>query len=158
MFDVMSMLACPRCRGSVTERAETLDCEACQLTFRTSKGIPRMTDGAEQRDARMAAEWQAQGFARPQYTDRASVLNSWEVQVLPQLVDWLGEVHGPILDVGCGVGHLGTSLTAMGRSDLQLIGTDFQPDLLEEALPGPASVLRDRSQLTRREQGAANLR
>jgi SAM-dependent methyltransferase len=144
MMDLIaSLLVCPRCRGTLTDgqNGTELHCPACRVTFAVKGGIPRMTDGAEQRDDRMSAEWNAQAHARPQYTDRDSVLNSWEVQVLPQLVDWLGDVHGPILDVGCGVGHLGTALTAMGRTDIQLVGTDFQPELLEEARSGYAGLI-----------------
>ena len=131
-----SLLACPRCRGPLMEGTDELRCSRCNVSFPVQNGIPRMTDGAEQRDEKMAAEWQAQAHAHPQYIDRASILNHWEAEVLPQLVDWLGEVHGPILDVGCGVGHLGRALTEMGRGDTELVGTDFQRDLLAEARVG----------------------
>ena len=144
MLDAVARtLACPRCRGALTEReqGQELNCPACSVTFAVAGGIPRMTDGAEQRDARMSAEWRAQAHARAQYTDTASVLNRWEVEVLPQLVDWLGDVPGPVLDVGCGVGHLGASLTVMGRTDIQLIGTDFQPDLLQEVRSGYSGLV-----------------
>jgi SAM-dependent methyltransferase len=142
MLDVLAaMLVCPRCRGPLTEQPATLRCENCQVTFSMEGGIPRMSDGAEQRDARMAAEWQAQSVACLQYSDPASILASWEVQVLPHFVDWLGEVRGPILDVGCGVGHLGRSLDAVGRKDVQLIGTDFQAELLAKIGPGYSALI-----------------
>ncbi len=144
MFETLvSMLVCTRCRGPLTEShdGQTLNCASCAVDFRIRNGIPRMSDGAEQRDAKMSAEWEAQSLARKQYTDSASIVNRWELQALPRFVDWLGDVRGPILDVGCGVGHLGASLTAVGRNDLQLIGTDFQPDLLQEVGPGYAGLL-----------------
>lgn len=143
MLDVVAaMLVCPRCRGPLTEQpAEMLHCTGCSVTFSLQGGIPRMSDGAEQRDARMAAEWQAQANALVQYRDPGSILANWEVQVLPQFVDWLGHIEGPVLDVGCGVGHLGRSLTAIGRSDVELIGTDFQPELLAEATSGYAGLI-----------------
>ena len=105
-------------------------------------GVPRMTDGAEQRDARMAAEWAAQAQACDQYSDPASILAHWEIEVLPHFVDWLGDLDdGPVLDVGCGVGHLGTALTNIGRTDVSLIGMDFQPQLLAKASTGYAALI-----------------
>jgi SAM-dependent methyltransferase len=144
MLDVLApLLVCPRCRGSLSEplRAPLLRCPRCEVSFSVEAGIPRMSDGAEQRDARMAAEWQAQSHACSQYSDPASILANWEVQVLPQFVDWLGKADGPILDVGCGVGHLGRSLAAIGRTDVQIIGTDFQAELLAKVGPGYAALL-----------------
>lgn len=144
MLEILSsLLVCPRCRGSLSESPDrsTLRCAKCSVDFAVRGNIPRMTDGAEQRDARMSAEWEAQALARPQYTDRVSILNSWELEVLPRFVDWLGDVRGPVLDVGCGVGHLGASLTAIGRTDVQLIGTDFQPELLQEVGSGYLGLL-----------------
>ncbi|MES1209407.1 MAG: class I SAM-dependent methyltransferase [Pseudomonadota bacterium] len=142
MTDVLaSFLVCPRCQGTLAVAEPGVRCARCEVTFPVYNGIPRMTDGAEERDERMAAEWRAQAHARPQYTDQASVMNRWEEQVLPQLVSRLGDVQGPILDVGCGVGHLGNALTAMGRNDIDLFGIDFQRDLLDEAHAGYAGLV-----------------
>jgi SAM-dependent methyltransferase len=66
-------------------------------------------------------------------------MNRWEGQVLPRLVEWVGERQGTLLDVGCGIGRLGAVLTALGRSDVSLLGTDFQGTLLEEARIGYAA-------------------
>jgi SAM-dependent methyltransferase len=144
MLDLLAgMLVCPRCHGSLSELNDPpgLRCGACEVTFSMAGGVPRMSDGAEQRDARMAAEYEAQAHALPQYSDPASILASWEVQVLPQFVAWLGRIEGPVLDVGCGVGHLGRALIKAGRHDVQLIGTDFQPELLARATTGYAALL-----------------
>jgi SAM-dependent methyltransferase len=144
MLEVLSsILVCTRCRGPLTEGhgGHSLRCDGCDVDFRVLDDIPRMSDGAEQRDAKMSAEWAAQSQARAQYTDGISIVNRWELQALPRFIDWLGNIDGPILDVGCGVGHLGASLTALGRTDLQLIGTDFQPELLGEVGPGYVGLI-----------------
>jgi SAM-dependent methyltransferase len=116
--------------------AERLRCTTCNVVFAVRGNIPRMTEAADWADPRMSAEWEAQSRARAQYIDNVSILNRWELQVLPRLVDWLGDMHGPILDVGCGVGHLGNALFAAGRSEVELVGTDFQAELLEEVGTG----------------------
>jgi SAM-dependent methyltransferase len=98
-----------------------------------------MSDGVQQQDERMAAEWQAQAHAHALYTNPGFVMNHWEKQELPRLFEWVGEVQGAILDVGCGVGMLGVVLAALGRSDVSLLGIDFQGKLLDEARIGYAA-------------------
>jgi len=119
-----------------------LRCVGCGATYPVRGNAVFLTDGTERDDPRMSAEWEAQSSARAQYTDPASILNSWELQVLPRLVDWLGEVRGPILDVGCGVGHLGTAMTVVDRKDVELIGTDFQAELLAEVGAGYLGLIQ----------------
>ena len=118
---------------------QELRCAACGTSYPIRGGIPRMSDGVKQQDERMAAEWQAQAHAHALYINPAFVMNHWEKQVLPQLFEWVGGVQGTILDVGCGVGMLGTVLAALGRSDVSLLGTDFQGTLLDEARTGYAA-------------------
>jgi SAM-dependent methyltransferase len=137
---LQSILVCPRCRGPLTfDRAA--HCARCQIAFPIREDIPRMNDGAPERDAKMAAEWQAQSVAHHMYVDRASVVNLWEEQVLPHLVDWIGGLNGPLLDVGCGIGRLGRVLSEIGRDDVQLIGLDFQAELLREAGHGYVGLI-----------------
>lgn len=138
-----SLLVCPRCRGPLAQTADDgrLRCSTCNVGFAVRGNIPRMTEGTEWNDPRMSAEWEAQSRARAQYTDAVSILNRWELQVLPRLVDWLGDVRGPILDVGCGVGHLGSALVALGGPEVELIGTDFQAELLAEVGKGYAGLV-----------------
>ena len=133
-----SVLACPRCHGALSGQTE-LRCQTCQLVYPVHDDIPRMTNGTEKQDERMAAEWEAQQHAHAIYVDPEYIMNDWEREVLPQLADWMGSAPGPILDVGCGIGKLGTALTALGRTDLQIIGADFQATLLEEARVGYAA-------------------
>lgn len=116
--------------------ATEVRCKVCDAIFPIREGIPRLSDGAESRDQRMAAEWNAQAQALQLYSDKAVIMNRWEEQVLPRLLEWIGPTAGVVLDVGCGVGHLGNVFAATGRSDIDLVGTDFQPELLREAGPG----------------------
>lgn len=137
---IRRILVCPRCRGDLVWE-ENCHCRKCRVIFPVRDGIPRMNDGAPDRDARMAAEWKAQSHARALYIDQLSVLNRWEEQVLPRMVEWLGEIRGPVLDAGCGVGHLGRVLAASGRRDIQLVGLDFQSELLGEATTGYTALI-----------------
>jgi SAM-dependent methyltransferase len=135
---LQAILVCPRCRGPLTIDS-ACRCARCQVSFPLRDGIPRMNDGAPERDARMAAEWHAQSEAHALYVDPRSVMNHWESAALPRLVDWIGTARGPVLDVGCGVGHLGRVLAGLGRADLELVGLDFQSELLAEARTGYAA-------------------
>jgi SAM-dependent methyltransferase len=142
MFPAMlaSLLVCPRCRGALSGIDE-LRCSACGVGFPVRGGIPRMSDGAERRDERMAAEWQAQGHAHALYMDPTYIMNDWEREVLPRLADWLGDVPGTLIDIGCGVGKLGAALTTLGRAPAALVGTDFQGTLLDEIRVGYSGLV-----------------
>jgi len=131
-----AVLACPRCHGELAAGTESIRCRGCAAEFSLAGGIPRLNDGAVDRDPRIAAEWEAQHHAHALYTDRQSIANQWEEQVLPRLVEWLSGTDGPILDLGCGVGHFGRTWAARGRHDLDLVGMDLQVELLEDARHG----------------------
>ncbi len=136
-----SLLACPRCRGVLALGAggEALTCAGCSARFPVIAGIPRLNDGATERDPKIAAEWAAQGKAHALYTDDQMIMNQLEECVLPRLVDWVGDVDGPVLDLGCGVGFFGRSWVARGRAAIPLIGMDLQIKLLDEANTGYAA-------------------
>jgi SAM-dependent methyltransferase len=135
------LLACPSCRGDLAGDAE-LRCAACGAVFPVQGGIPRMSEGAEERDDLMKAEWTAQSNAHALYMDPSYIMNDWERAVLPRLADWLGDAEGALLDVGCGVGKLGEALAASGRAPRALVGTDFHRKLLEEARDGYAGLVQ----------------
>lgn len=131
------LLACPRCRSGLELAGDACRCRGCGASFPAPGGIPRLADGAVERDGRMAAEWEAQHHAHHLYVDTYSIANRWERLVLPQIARHLAGVNGPVLDVGCGVGHLGQALVDTGIP-VELYGLDFQAELLEDARTGYA--------------------
>lgn len=135
-----SILACPRCKKDVVISTQ-VECTDCGAAFPIREGIPRMSDGAHMRDDRMTAEWNAQAEASPYYGDESVIMNRWEEQVLPRLLDWVGPARGVVLDVGCGVGHLGNVFAANRHAGIDLVGTDFQPELLRQAVAGYAGLV-----------------
>lgn len=100
--------------------------------------MPRLADGARARDERIEAEWVAQHHARDVYLDPHAIMNRWEERVVPGLLDALGPVDGPVIDVGCGVGHLGRAVAARG-APIELVGVDLQEELLADARAGYAA-------------------
>lgn len=134
-------MVCPRCRGELSWEDAATRCNACAISFPVRDGLPRMSRGFHESDPRMVAEWKAQSSARSLYVDGLAIMNQWEKEVLPHLVAWLGEVRGPVLDVGCGVGHLGDVLVSLERTDIQLVGVDFQGELLAEVRRGYAMLV-----------------
>ena len=142
--ELESLLACPPCRaalsstgaGSASAGEGGLHCAGCGATFPVIEGIPRLNDGATQRDPRVAAEWEAQRKSHAIYTDHQLIVNRLEERVLPRLIDWLGDVPGPILDLGCGVGFFGRAWARRGKTGVPLVGMDLQINLLGEASSG----------------------
>jgi SAM-dependent methyltransferase len=130
-----ALRACPRCHGDLASEAGGLRCGSCDVVYPIRDGIPLLSDGATEKDGDKAAEWNAQHHALPLYLDARSIANEWEELVLPRIGDALEGVTGPVLDVGCGIGRLGKVLAARG-SRLDLVGLDFQAELLREARSG----------------------
>ena len=89
----------------------------------------------------VAEEREAQRHAHAMYVDDRSVLNKWEEGVLDRVLDWLGDVDTPVLDVGCGVGHLGRVAVARGRR-LDLVGFDLMAELLADARTGYRALVQ----------------
>jgi SAM-dependent methyltransferase len=133
-----ALLACPRCRAALAaeDQGRMLRCAGCSASFPVIEGIPRLNDGATSRDPRIAAEWEAQRKSHPIYTDEQLIVNRLEERVLPRLIDWLGDVGGPVLDLGCGVGFFGRAWATRGRPGVPLVGMDLQINLLGEAQSG----------------------
>jgi SAM-dependent methyltransferase/uncharacterized protein YbaR (Trm112 family) len=133
------LIACPRCRGALRADGDRLRC-ACGGAFPLVGGIPRLADGAGERDPKVAAELEAQKHAHSSYVDSCAVMNHWEEHVMPRLVDWLGDADGPVLDLGCGVGPFGRTWAAAGRT-APLVGMDLVIELLGEVTDGYAGLL-----------------
>jgi SAM-dependent methyltransferase len=89
----------------------------------------------------VAEERDAQRHAHAMYVDDRSVLNKWEEGVLDRVLDWLGDVDTPVLDVGCGVGHLGRVAVARGRR-VDLVGFDLMAELLADARIGYRALVQ----------------
>lgn len=138
---LLPLLACPRCRHALDLQGEALRCAACDVRFGVTGGIPRLADGAVARDARIAAEFEAQHHALPLYVDAGSVVNRVEVLLLPRVLDLLAGAAGPVLDLGCGVGHLGRAWAERDRSGRDLVGVDLMGVLLDQATSGYAALV-----------------
>jgi SAM-dependent methyltransferase len=135
---LFAVLACPTCHGAL-DRVSTSEvrCPSCQASYAIRQDIPRFCDGIKDRDEKLAAEWQAQSNAGPHYTNPIIIMNRWEEeQVLPHLLSKISDVKGMVLDAGCGVGHLGQSFARQGRGDIDLVGMDFQEELLANVTVG----------------------
>jgi SAM-dependent methyltransferase len=135
-----ALLACPRCHGELRFETDTCTCGGCGAVFPVEHGIPRLNDDALQRDQRIADEFEAQQHAHEMYLDQTSVLNRWEEGVLGRILEWLGDVDGPVLDVGCGVGHLGRVAVAQG-APVDLVGIDLMVQLLRDATTGYGALV-----------------
>ena len=135
-----ALLACPRCHGDLSFTTTSCTCEVCGAEFLVDAGIPRLNDDALSRDRRIADEWNAQRHAHCLYTDPRSVLNKWEEGVLERILEWLGGVETPVLDVGCGVGHLGRVALA-GHRRLDIVGIDLMAELLLDARVGYGALV-----------------
>lgn len=73
------------------------------------------------------------GATRPLLTD------DWASPARPEELDLLRELHGPVLDLGCGPGRLVAALAEMGTPAL---GVDASPVALESARRLGAPVLQ----------------
>jgi len=135
-----ALLACPRCHGDLRFTPVSCTCEACGAEFLVDAGIPRLNDDALSRDRRIADEWNAQRHAHCLYTDPRSVLNKWEEGVLERILEWLGDLATPVLDVGCGVGHLGRVALEADRR-LDIVGVDLMSELLLDARTGYGALI-----------------
>jgi SAM-dependent methyltransferase len=139
-----SVLACPTCHGQLSTLVGStgLHCARCQATYGIRQDVPRFCDGIKNRDEKLAAEWEAQHNAGPHYTNPIIIMNRWEEeQVLPHILDKISNVEGLVLDAGCGVGHLGQSFVRLGRRGIDLIGMDFQEELLANVTVGYTGVV-----------------
>ncbi|HEX3594368.1 MAG TPA: methyltransferase domain-containing protein [Polyangiaceae bacterium] len=133
---LLQLLACPRCRGALDGSARALRCPRCDVDFEVVQDIPRLNDGATQRDPKIAAEWEVQRRCKELYVDEESIVNHLETLVLPRIIGWLGELEGPVLDLGCGVGFLGRAWANQTKLRNPLVGLDLQVALLDEANAG----------------------
>jgi len=139
---VFSVLACPTCHGPFASATE-LRCASCQRTYAIRQDVPRFCDGIKDQDEKMAAEWEAQSNAGPHYLNPVIIMNRWEEeQVMPHILGKISDVEGTVLDAGCGVGHMGQRFVRAGRTGIDLIGMDFQEELLANVTVGYTGVVQ----------------
>ena len=139
---LFSVLACPTCHGPFASPTE-LRCASCQKTFAIRQDVPRFCDGIKDQDEKMAAEWEAQSNAGPHYLNPVIIMNRWEEeQVMPHILGKISDVEGIVLDAGCGVGHMGQRFVRAGRTGIDLVGMDFQEELLANVTVGYTGLVQ----------------
>jgi len=139
---LFSVLACPTCHRPLASPSE-LSCAFCQKTYAIRQDIPRFCDGIKDQDEKMAAEWEAQSNAGPHYLNPVIIMNRWEEeQVMPHILGKISDVEGTVLDAGCGVGHMGQRFVRAGRAGIDLIGMDFQEELLAAVTVGYTGLVQ----------------
>jgi len=139
---LLSVLACPSCHRPFASSSE-LRCTSCQRTYAIRQDVPRFCDGIKDQDEKMAAEWEAQSNAGPHYLNPVIIMNRWEEeQVMPHILGKISDVEGIVLDAGCGVGHMGQRFVSAGRTGIDLIGMDFQEELLANVTVGYTGVVQ----------------
>jgi SAM-dependent methyltransferase len=139
---LFSVLACPTCHRPLASPSE-LRCAFCQKTYAIRQDVPRFCDGIKDQDEKMAAEWEAQSNAGPHYLNPVIIMNRWEEeQVMPHILGKISDVDGIVLDAGCGVGHMGQRFVRAGRTGIDLIGMDFQEELLANVTVGYTGVVQ----------------
>ena len=139
---LFSVLACPTCHQPFASPSD-LRCASCQKTYAIRQDVPRFCDGIKDQDEKMAAEWEAQSNAGPHYLNPVIIMNRWEEeQVMPHILGKISDVQGTVLDAGCGVGHMGQRFVTAGRTGIDLIGMDFQEELLANVTVGYTGVVQ----------------
>ena len=72
----------------------------------------------------------AYGAAAPLYIERIGAADLADAEDRELVRSWAAEVHGPVLDAGCGPGHWSAFLQALG---VQVEGVDATPEFVEHA-------------------------
>lgn len=143
----VNILRCPRCRrGSLLPETDTaevlfgpLRCTECQATHPVSEGVADLVEarnggGGVQRGLEQAFVARAfERYLRPAVqvaVSRRRFDRDSEYLVYRSL---LGEVHGPILDLGCGTG-LFTRRLAREEATPGVVGMDVSRPMIEEGI------------------------
>ncbi len=136
-------LVCPACRGELAEQASTLECRQCSTKFPVVSGIAdlrlfpdRFLSIEQDRAKGLAAVEQSKGrgfrAALDAYWSMTPELDPalaahhirrqlGEIEVGRAMLEELGDVGAPLLDVGCGSGGF---LGAAGERGASIVGVD----------------------------------
>jgi SAM-dependent methyltransferase/uncharacterized protein YbaR (Trm112 family) len=134
--DVVAILCCPSCRGSLTEQEAGLCCDHCGRFFPLVKGIVRFV-GAENYASSFGFQWNK--YVRTQLDHDGSHESEDEFRERTGFSP--RELSGKlILDVGCGMGRFAEVVSRWGA---RVVGID-----LSNAVEAAALNLVDRSSVT----------
>lgn len=160
-----AIYVCPKCKGALEARADSLHCRACAISYPIREGIPDFLvtgelESSPSRDLHKIArhdghglmEFAARNYEKYIYPPVANLFGGWHSTSLAELArnvsDIVGQTSGVILDVGCGPGTYGRRVAAPSRtvygadpclSMLHLLNVHFSRALVEE-LPFPDNV------------------
>ncbi len=136
--DLISLLQCPRCRGTLAVQGDgttTLGCRSCGGTYPIAGGVPRLA--GESYVESFGRQWNRYDVARPE-EDEAT----FRVKTGVEPRDLAGRL---VLDAGCGGGRYARLL---GRHGARVVGVDLSAAVEKAAalcaeLPGVAIVQAD---------------
>jgi len=137
--DLLTLLACPECRGSLAEDGLTLICAHCASRYPVTNGIPQLLPAVLAAGAPTDPAWKAWAGAldrllawRRRTWDggvRAQTFQRAVSEIQAEFIRHcrLDEVQGSVLDVGCGSGEIAAALPVgcryVGVDPLPLPGT-----------------------------------
>jgi ubiquinone/menaquinone biosynthesis C-methylase UbiE len=139
-LDRIPELACPACKGTLTETPDALSCAACARRYEIRDGIPRMI--AEEM-ADLAKEVAVQDRVASDYEQRryrdpyARKYHAWWTDQMLARV----RTGGRILDNGCGIGLLFESLPPE-----RVVGLDLSSEMLRRAAKHSDQLILGNSQ------------
>lgn len=134
-IDLLELLACPECRGSLEEGEATLHCDACDKTYDIVDGIPQLLPAALAGGEPADPAWQTWAAAldrlllwrRRTWTgdERAASLQQMVQNIQAEFVRHcrISEARGVVLDIGCGSARIAAALPAGCR----YVGVDPLP-------------------------------
>ncbi len=143
-FEALGLrLVCPACRGELAEQSSTLECQGCRKTFPVVSGIPDLRlqpdrflsmeadrskglttlvrAGGGGFQAALDAYWAMTPELEPALAAHHIRRQLAEAAVGRALLRELGDVEGPLLDLGCGSCGL---LAAAARRGVDAVGVD----------------------------------
>jgi len=134
--EILDILRCPRCRGTLVDREENLSCSACGCLFPLVNGVVRFVDSEKYADS-FGFQWHK--YARTQLDNEHKHDSEISFQRKTGLSSQ--EISGKlVLDVGCGMGRFAEVASRWGA---RVVGVD-----LSAASEVAACNLAERSSVT----------